>query len=67
VARGSVICQISDNGQFTNPLAGLLPLTPSQHRTRGLWMAYQLCDQLYQWTNPTLIRLHMDRPVNGRA
>lgn len=63
----SVICQISDNGQFTNPLAGLLPPTSSQHRTRGLWMAYQICDRLYQWTNPTLIRLHMDRPVNGRT
>jgi anti-sigma regulatory factor (Ser/Thr protein kinase) len=58
----SVICQITDNGRFTQPLAGLLPPRANQSRGRGLWMAHQLCDQLYVWPHPTTIRLHMDRP-----
>jgi anti-sigma regulatory factor (Ser/Thr protein kinase) len=58
----SVICQVSDNGQFTQPLAGLLPPHANQTRARGLWMAHQLCDELYRWPDPTTIRLQMDRP-----
>lgn len=58
----SVICQITDNGRFTEPLAGLLPPQMNQRRARGLWMAHQLCDQLYLWPEPTTIRLQMDRP-----
>jgi anti-sigma regulatory factor (Ser/Thr protein kinase) len=57
----TVICQITDNGHFTQPLAGLLPPHTNQYRGRGLWMAHQLCDQVYVWPDPTTIRLHMDR------
>ena len=57
----SVICQITDNGRFIQPLAGLLPPPANHCRGRGLWMAHQLCDQVYVWPNPTTIRLHMDR------
>ena len=57
----SVICQITDTGHHTQPLAGLLPPRPTQLRGRGLWMAHQLCDQLYLWPHPTTIRLQMDR------
>ena len=57
----SVVCQVSDNGHFTQPLAGLLPPHPSQNRGRGLWMAHQLCDELYRWPHPTTIQLHIDR------
>jgi len=57
----SVICQITDNGHFTQPLAGLLPPPANQYRGRGLWIAHQLCDQLYVWPFPTTIQLHMDR------
>jgi anti-sigma regulatory factor (Ser/Thr protein kinase) len=62
VTSTSVICQISDNGHFTQPLAGLLPPHRQQGRARGLWMAHQLCDELYRWPHPTTIRLHMNRP-----
>lgn len=51
-----MICQISDNGHFTDRLVGLLPPQDRQGRARGLWMVYQLCDQVYQWTEPTIIR-----------
>lgn len=57
----SEICQITDTGQHTQPLAGLSPPRATQHRGRGLWMAHQLCDQLYLWPHPTTIRLQMDR------
>jgi len=62
ITSTSVICQISDNGHFTQPLAGLLPPHKNKGRVRGLWMAHQLCDELYRWPHPTTIRLHMDRP-----
>lgn len=58
----SVICQITDGGWHTQPLAGLLPPPTTQRRGRGLWMAHQLCDQFYMWPEPTTVRLQMDRP-----
>jgi anti-sigma regulatory factor (Ser/Thr protein kinase) len=63
ITSTSVICQITDTGQYTQPLAGLLPPLVTQRRGRGLWMAHQLCDQFYLWPHPTTIRLHMDRPL----
>jgi anti-sigma regulatory factor (Ser/Thr protein kinase) len=57
----SMICQISDTGRYTRPLAGLLPPPNTQFRGRGLWMVHQLCDQFYLWQHPTTIRVQMDR------
>ncbi|MGH3770232.1 MAG: ATP-binding protein [Pseudonocardiaceae bacterium] len=57
----SVICQITDTGEYTQPLAGLLHPPTTQRRGRGLWLAHQLCDQFYLWPRPTTIRLQMDR------
>lgn len=57
----SVITQITDNGRFSQPLAGLLPPPGNQRRASGLWMARQLCDELYLWPDPTTLRLHMNR------
>lgn len=63
ITSTSVTCQITDNGQFTKPLAGLLPPPTDQCRGRGLWIAHQLCDQVYLWPDPTTIRLHLDQPA----
>ncbi|MEO7195879.1 MAG: ATP-binding protein [Pseudonocardiaceae bacterium] len=57
----SVICQITDTGEYAQPLAGVLHSSTNQRRGRGLRMAHQLCDQFYLWPHPTTIRLHMDR------
>ncbi|HEX8934143.1 MAG TPA: ATP-binding protein [Pseudonocardiaceae bacterium] len=57
----SMICQITDAGEYTQPLAGLLPPLSTQYRGRGLWMVHQLCDQAYLWQHPTTIRVQMDR------
>ena len=45
----SMICQITDTGRYTHPLAGLLPPPGERYRGRGLWMVHQLCDQCYLW------------------
>jgi anti-sigma regulatory factor (Ser/Thr protein kinase) len=58
----SVTCQVTDTGRHTQPLAGLVAPPATQRRGRGLWMAHQLCDQVYRWPHPTTIRLQMDRP-----
>jgi anti-sigma regulatory factor (Ser/Thr protein kinase) len=57
----SMVCQITDAGRYTEPLAGLLPPPSTQFRGRGLWMVHQLCDQFYMWQHPTTIRVQMDR------
>lgn len=61
ITAASVICQVTDAGWHTQPLAGLLPPPPTQRRGRGLWMAHQLCDQFYLWPQPTTVRVQMDR------
>jgi anti-sigma regulatory factor (Ser/Thr protein kinase) len=57
----SVICQVTDAGRYTQPMAGLLLPRMTQYRGRGLWMAHQLCDRFYLWPSPTTVRIQMDR------
>ncbi len=57
-----VICQISDTGHITDPLAGTPPSPsdlPGAHM--GLWVVQQICDLAEIQTSPagTTIRLHM--------
>jgi anti-sigma regulatory factor (Ser/Thr protein kinase) len=66
---GEIICQISDSGQITDPLAGTRrpgPADPS--RGRGLWVVDQLCDLVEVRTGPggTTVRLHMRLPAGQR-
>jgi anti-sigma regulatory factor (Ser/Thr protein kinase) len=55
------LCQITDTGQITDPLAGLRP--PSEERLggQGLWVVNKVCDLVEMRTGPdgTTIRLHM--------
>ena len=55
------LCQITDTGQITDPLAGLRP--PSEERLggQGLWVVNKVCDLVELRTGPdgTTIRLHM--------
>jgi anti-sigma regulatory factor (Ser/Thr protein kinase) len=57
-----VICQISDTGHITNPLAGNRP-SPSEGpgARMGLWVVRQICDLAEIQTSAagTTIRLHM--------
>jgi anti-sigma regulatory factor (Ser/Thr protein kinase) len=55
------LCQITDTGEITDPLAGLRP--PSEERLggQGLWVVNKVCDLVEMRTGPdgTTIRLHM--------
>jgi anti-sigma regulatory factor (Ser/Thr protein kinase) len=69
--RSEVICQVSDTGCITDPLAGLRrPLGPGG---LGLWVVNQVCDLVELRTGPrgTTIRMHMslapDAPPAGPA
>jgi anti-sigma regulatory factor (Ser/Thr protein kinase) len=57
-----VICQVSDSGQITDPLAGRLKPDPAKPGGgRGLWIVQQVCDLAEIHTSPvgTTTRLHM--------
>lgn len=57
-----VICQVSDSGHITDPLAGQLrPGPATDGGGRGLWMVHQLCDLVQVRTGAagTTVRVHM--------
>jgi anti-sigma regulatory factor (Ser/Thr protein kinase) len=57
-------CEVSDRGNFVEPLVGRIQPTPDQWRGRGLWLANQLCDlvQIRSDDAGSVVRLHM-RPA----
>jgi anti-sigma regulatory factor (Ser/Thr protein kinase) len=60
--RNEIICQVSDTGQITDPLAGRLRRDPvAAGGGHGLWVVQQVCDLVQIRTTPagTAIRLHM--------
>ena len=54
----SLVCEVSDHGHLTSPLAGRLP--PASDAGAGLWLANQFCDlvQIYSTAEGTAIRVH---------
>ncbi|MGP0022000.1 MAG: anti-sigma factor RsbA family regulatory protein [Streptosporangiaceae bacterium] len=58
----SLVCEVSDHGHITSPLAGRLPPTPETTGSAGLWLANQLCDLVQVYSSPgrTAIRLHQN-------
>jgi anti-sigma regulatory factor (Ser/Thr protein kinase) len=57
-----IICQVSDAGYISDPLAGRLRPAPEAARGgRGLWLVHQLCDLVQVRTGPggTTVRVHM--------
>ena len=59
---GEVICQVNDNGQITDPLAGRVkPDGAAARGGYGLWVVQQVCDLVELLTSSagTAIRLHM--------
>jgi anti-sigma regulatory factor (Ser/Thr protein kinase) len=59
----SLVCEVSDHGHITSPLAGRVPPAPAAGPGTGLWLANQLCDlvQIYSYPGETAIRLHQNR------
>jgi anti-sigma regulatory factor (Ser/Thr protein kinase) len=60
---GAVICQVSDSGQITDPLAGRRRPAPGEPG-QGLWVVNQVCDLVELRSGPggTTIRLQVRRP-----
>lgn len=58
---GELICQISDTGHITDPLAGVRKPATGQLGGLGLWLVNQICDLVELRTSDTgtVIRLHI--------
>ena len=59
-----VICQVQDQGQITDPLAGSVrPAPDAPDGGRGLWVVHQVCDRVEIHSGPagTTIRAHLRR------
>jgi anti-sigma regulatory factor (Ser/Thr protein kinase) len=64
VTDDEVICQVQDQGQIIDPLAGrVLPAPDADGGGRGLWVVHQVCDlvEIRTGTAGTTIRVHMRR------
>ena len=58
---GELLCQISDTGHITDPLAGIRRPEPGEPGGQGLWLVNQVCDLVELRTSEagTVIRLHI--------
>jgi anti-sigma regulatory factor (Ser/Thr protein kinase) len=64
VTDDEVICQVQDQGQITDLQAGMVrPASDESGGGRGLWVVYQVCDQVEITTGQagTTVRVHMLR------
>ena len=64
VTDDEVVCQVQDQGQITDPLAGQVRPSPdAPGGGRGLWVVYQVCDRVEIRTGQagTTVRVHMRR------
>jgi anti-sigma regulatory factor (Ser/Thr protein kinase) len=57
-----VVCQVHDQGEITDPLAGRIRHGPDD-RGHGLWLVNQVCDLVELRTGPagTTVRMHLRR------
>jgi anti-sigma regulatory factor (Ser/Thr protein kinase) len=60
---GHVICQVSDRGRLTDPLAGRVPIPPDSFRGRGLLLINHVADlvRIHTTAAGTTIRVHLRR------
>jgi anti-sigma regulatory factor (Ser/Thr protein kinase) len=61
---GHVVCQLTDSGQFSDPLAGRIPVPPDAPTGgRGLLLVNQLCDlvRIHSAPGGTTIRIYLHR------
>jgi anti-sigma regulatory factor (Ser/Thr protein kinase) len=57
----NLVCDISDAGRLTDPMAGRIRPRPAQLGGQGLWLVTQLCDlvQIRPFSDGTTIRIHI--------
>jgi anti-sigma regulatory factor (Ser/Thr protein kinase) len=58
---GELLCQVSDTGHITDPLAGIRRPEPGEPGGQGLWLVHQVCDLVELRTSEagTVVRLHV--------
>jgi anti-sigma regulatory factor (Ser/Thr protein kinase) len=58
----ALVCEVSDAGHITEPLAGRVRPAPQAGHGAGLWVANQLCDlvQIYSSPRGTTVRVYQD-------
>ena len=62
---GSLVCELTDAGYISDPLAGKVRPNGNQDGGRGLWFAHHLCDLVQirsTLKDGTRIRLYLDLP-----
>ena len=57
----ALVCEVQDEGQITDPLAGRHPDSPDAESGHGLRIAHDLCDLVELRSGPwgTIVRLHV--------
>jgi anti-sigma regulatory factor (Ser/Thr protein kinase) len=57
----ALVCEVQDEGQITDPLAGRHPDSPDAESGHGLRIANELCDLVELRSGPwgTIVRLHV--------
>ena len=57
----ALVCEVQDDGQITDPLAGRHPDSPDAESGHGLRIAHELCDLVELRSGPwgTIVRLHV--------
>jgi anti-sigma regulatory factor (Ser/Thr protein kinase) len=64
VTDDELICQVQDQGQITDPQAGMVrPAPDARGNGRGLWVVHQVCDRVEISTGQagTTVRVHILR------
>jgi anti-sigma regulatory factor (Ser/Thr protein kinase) len=59
-----LVCEMRDSGVITDPMVGQRPPDADANGGHGLWLVYQICDQveLQSDENGTTVRLHLSLP-----
>ena len=60
--RDALLCEVSDRGRISDPLAGRARPEPTQLSGRGLWIVNQLCDlvQIRSGAGGSVVRIRLD-------
>lgn len=58
---GEIVCEVRDAGVITDPLAGRRTPPQGALNGHGLWLVFQVCDQveLLSGADGTMVRMHM--------
>jgi anti-sigma regulatory factor (Ser/Thr protein kinase) len=64
VTPDEIVCQVQDQGEISNPLAGKVrPAPDAPGGGRGLWLVHEVCDRVEIRSSQagTTVRVHMRR------